>query len=458
MKEPLSLRHDFWQVFATYTFLLVIGIGGVWMALHFLSPADDVAETRRGLALAGLVSMVIGFGVASWVRAWIRDDLERSRNEILETLEAEDSAVPEELGDSVKELRKKVSQLETDKARLSVLLGAMSEAVVMLDGLERILVANPMAEKLLGLTTPYSKRRLGEVTQMKRLTDIVSDVLWRQTATITEVDWPASHNDIRHLWVSVAPITSDDKDPAGVVVVMYDVTRLRRLERVRRDFVANVSHELRTPIATIQSSAETLLMDGMDVGPIGVEFVETIHRQSGRMGQIVEDLLTLSRLEAAGEELAMQNVEILVVAQDVLERFRPVAQKNGVSLEIEVPEDLPPVQAEPRALQQILANLVENGLKYTPEGGQVIIRATRRDSDVVITVEDNGIGISPEHVHRVFERFYRVDTGRSREVGGTGLGLAIAKHLVRRLGGDIVLESQPQKGSKFKFWLPAHEP
>lgn len=458
MKEPLSLRHDFWQVFATYTFLLIVGIGGVWMALHLLSPADDVAGTRRGLALAGLVSMVIGFGVASWVRAWIRDDLERSRHEILKTLEADDSAVPEDLGDSVKELRKKVSQLETDKARLSVLLGAMSEAVVMLDGLERILVANPVAEKLLGLTTPYSKRRLGEVTQMKRLTDIVSDVLWRQTATITEVDWPASHNDIRHLWVSVAPITSDDKDPAGVVVVMYDVTRLRRLERVRRDFVANVSHELRTPIATIQSSAETLLMDGMDVGPIGVEFVETIHRQSGRMGQIVEDLLTLFRLEAAGEELAMQNVEILVVAQDVLERFRPVSQKNGVSLEIEVPEDLPPVQAEPRALQQILANLVENGLKYTPEGGQVIIRATRRASDVVITVEDNGIGISPEHVHRVFERFYRVDTGRSREVGGTGLGLAIAKHLVRRLGGDIVLESQPQKGSKFKFWLPAHEP
>ena len=458
MKEPLSLRHDFWQVFATYTFLLVVGIGGVWMALHFLSPTDDVAGTRRGLALAGLVSMVIGFSVASWVRAWIRDDLERSRNEILQTLEAEDSAVPEELGDSVKELRKKVSQLETDKARLSVLLGAMSEAVVMLDGLERILVANPMAEKLLGLTMPYSKRRLGEVTHMKRLTDIVSDVLWRQTATITEVDWPASHNDIRHLWVSVAPIISDDKDPAGVVVVMYDVTRLRRLERVRRDFVANVSHELRTPIATIQSSAETLLMEGMDVGPIGVEFVETIHRQSGRMGQIVEDLLTLSRLEAAGEELAMQNVEILVVAQDVLDRFRPVAQKNGVSLEIDVPEDLPLVQAEPRALQQILANLVENGLKYTPESGQVTIRATRRDADVVITVEDNGIGISPEHVHRVFERFYRVDTGRSREVGGTGLGLAIAKHLLSRLGGDIVLESQPKKGSKFKFWLPAHEP
>lgn len=458
MKEPLSLRNDFWQVFATYTLLLIIGIGGVWVALHFLSPADDVAGTRRGLALAGLVSVAIGFGVASWVRAWIREDLERSRNEILRTLEAEDSSIPEDLGDSVKELRKKVSQLETDKARLSVLLGAMSEAVVMLDGLERILVANPVAEKLLGLATPYSKRRLGEVTQMKRLTDIVSDVLWRQTATITEVDWPASHNDIRHLWVSVAPITSDDKDPAGVVVVMYDVTRLRRLERVRRDFVANVSHELRTPIATIQSSAETLLMEGMDVGPIGVEFVETIHRQSGRMGQIVEDLLTLSRLEAAGEELAMQNVEILVVAQDVLDRFRPVAQKNGVSLEIDVPEDLPLVQAEPRALQQILANLVENGLKYTPEGGQVTIRATRRDADVVITVEDNGIGISPEHVHRVFERFYRVDTGRSREVGGTGLGLAIAKHLVRRLGGDIVLESQPQKGSKFKFWLPAHEP
>jgi two-component system phosphate regulon sensor histidine kinase PhoR len=366
---------------------------------------------------------------------------------------------PDEILEKFYGLKKLVNVLERDKARLSVLLASMSEAVVMVDEKERILVANTVAETFLDLPKSYENRRLIDVARVKNLSDIVSDVMWNRRPTITEVDWNAQGGDIRHFWISVAPITSsEDGNVAGAVVVMYDVTRLRRLERVRRDFVANVSHELRTPIATIQSASETLMMEGMDVGPVGIEFVESIHRHALRMGQIVEDLLTLSKLEAAGEALPKLEVDLHLVVNEILERFQPIAEKNDVSLSAEIDEDLPMVEGEPRALTQILSNLVENGLKYTPSGGFVRIRAFLQDDHVMIRVEDSGIGIPPEHIHRVFERFYRVDTGRSRDVGGTGLGLAIAKHLVRKLGGDIVLESQPKRGSTFKFWLRAHLP
>jgi len=451
LSESASFTRSFWRIFATHTLLLSIGIGLAWWGI---GESAGVELTRRGMAISGVVALVVAFVTGLLVRVEIWGKIEKSRRQIQETLsKTEDVDISGDLTETVAEWRRKVELIEADKARLSVLLGAMSEAVVMLDENERILIANPVAEKVLELTKNYVGKRLVETTRLKRLADIVSDVLWREGATITEVDWSVESNDVKHFWVSVAPIISDDDIPEGVVIVMYDVTRLRRLERVRRDFVANVSHELRTPIATIQSSAETLLMDGMDVGPVGKDFVETIFRQSGRMAQIVEDLLTLSRLEAAGEELLMEKVALAPIFADILERFESVAEKRGVDLKLEAGDELPLVEAEPRALKQILSNLVENGLKYTPSGGHVVIRATSTDKEVRVEVEDSGVGISPEHVHRVFERFYRVDTGRSREVGGTGLGLAIAKHLVRRMGGDIVLHSQPDRGSVFRFWL-----
>ena len=242
----------------------------------------------------------------------------------------------------------------------------------------------------------------------------------------------------------------------GSVVVMYDVTRLRRLERVRRDFVANVSHELRTPIATIQSASETLLMDEMDVGPVSREFVESIFRNANRLAQIVEDLLTLSRLEAAGEEFSKHGIELAEVVAEILDRFSSPAAKNGVVLDVEFDEDLAAVEGEPRALGQILSNLVENAIKYTPDGGVVRIKGWNEDKRVLVSVTDTGIGIPKEHLPRIFERFYRVDYGRSRHVGGTGLGLAIVKHLVRKLGGDISVTSTAGKGTEFVFWLPAY--
>lgn len=462
MTEFHNAAQSMWRHATIHMVLLVAVFALAWTIIEGLYPGDT-SDLLRGLAIGAVIATSVLGLVVLMLRLELAHRMERSQVALsrMNTTADDDSLeeIPDEILEKIMSLKRLVSMLERDKARLSVLLASMSEAVVMVDEKERILVANQVAETFLDLPANYENRRLIEVARVKNLSDIVSDVMWNRRPTITEVDWTSQGGDIRHFWISVAPITaSEDGTVAGAVVVMYDVTRLRRLERVRRDFVANVSHELRTPIATIQSASETLMLEGMDVGPVGSEFVESIHRHALRMGQIVEDLLTLSKLEAAGEALPRLEVDLHDVVDEILERFMPVAEKNGVSLVAELDDDVPLVEGEPRALTQILSNLVENGLKYTPNGGHVRIRATSADGQVMIRVEDSGIGIPPEHIHRVFERFYRVDTGRSRDVGGTGLGLAIAKHLVRKLGGDIVLESQPKRGSTFKFWLRAHLP
>ena len=452
-----------WRAFGLHILTLCVATLVVWVGYTIIAP-EELESAKRGVAIMAVASLLTGAVVAILTRGSVMRGLDKARNlleaSIVGPTTAPESAgeidlVSERLVDSIARLRERVGRLEQERARLTVLLSGMSEAVVMMDERERILVANPVAERILSLPTGYVGRRIAEVSRMKGLGDIVSNVLWSKRPAITEMEWSVNPDDIRNIWVSAAPILEADES-VGAVVVMYDVTRLRRLERVRRDFVANVSHELRTPVTTIQSASETLLMDNMDVGPVSREFVESIFRNANRLAQIIEDLLTLSRLEAAGEEFAKGGVSLPEIVAEILDRFSPTAAKAGVELDVEFDDDLSPVEAEPRALVQILSNLVENGVKYTPDGGVVTLRAWNEDKKVVVTVTDTGIGIPQEHLPRVFERFYRVDYGRSRDVGGTGLGLAIVKHLVRKLGGEVSVKSPIGEGTEFRFWLPAY--
>lgn len=453
-----------WRAFGLHLVTLFIATLVVWTGFQFVAP-EEFESARRGVAIMAVASALTGAVVAILTRGTILRGLDAARTVLEASItgtptrfgpDGEIEIVTDRLVDSIARLRDRVGRLEQERARLTVLLSGMSEAVLMMDESEHILVANPVAERMLSLPDNYAGRRIADVSRIKSVGDIVSNVLWGKRPAITEVEFNADPGDVRHVWISAAPITEGD-EAVGCVVVMYDVTRLRRLERVRRDFVANVSHELRTPIATIQSASETLLMDNMDVGPVSREFVESIFRNSNRLAQIVEDLLTLSRLEAAGEEFAKDGIQISGVVADILDRFSHPASRAGVVLDVDLEDDLMAVQAEPRALGQVFSNLVENGIKYTGEGGTVLICARNDDRRVVITVSDTGIGIPKEHLPRIFERFYRVDYGRSRQVGGTGLGLAIVKHLVRKLGGDIEVHSTPGKGTVFTFWLPAHD-
>jgi len=255
------------------------------------------------------------------------------------------------------------------------------------------------------------------------------------------------------LWDTDSPLRRQ-----GVVALVRDMTEVRRLERVRSDFVANVSHELRTPLTSLQGFLETLLQEEVPE-PTRQRFLEIMRRETQRMVNLVNDLLELSHLETGTEPLRREPVSLRVLAEQVGEAFAAELSGAEVSLEIHIPSDIPRVLADPRRVQQVLANLIGNAVKYMGEGGgkvTVEARAVRegRNRMVEVAVSDTGIGIAPEHVPRLFERFYRVDPARSRRQGGTGLGLAIVRHIVERHGGRVWAESQVGVGTVIRFTLP----
>jgi len=242
-----------------------------------------------------------------------------------------------------------------------------------------------------------------------------------------------------------------DDAPGSVLAVLVDLTELRRLESVRRDFVANASHELRSPLTSIRAAAETL--ESAHDDPDSERFIDLIVRNAERLQNLVDDMLELSRVESRELQLELQTLPLDAVAERVVAHHLPRAQMRRIALECA--SGMPAVRADRRALEHVLANLIDNALKYCAEGATVRVSAARESGRVRISVVDDGPGIAPQHLERIFERFYRVDPGRSRELGGTGLGLAIVKHLVEAMGGTVAVQSRVGAGSSFHFTLLA---
>jgi two-component system phosphate regulon sensor histidine kinase PhoR len=237
-------------------------------------------------------------------------------------------------------------------------------------------------------------------------------------------------------------------------MVLHDVTELRRLERVRTEFVANVSHELRTPLTAIRGYLETLLEGGLDEGDNARRFLEIVSRHTERLGRLLDDLTDLSNIELGKVALEVRPTVLWEALEPVLAIIGPRAAVKGVALSADLPPDLPPVLADSDRLEQILINLVDNAVKFTPADGRVTVSASLRDTMVEVAVADTGVGIPSTDLPRITERFYRVDRARTRELGGTGLGLAIVKHLVQAHGGALRIESELGKGTTVRFTLP----
>jgi two-component system phosphate regulon sensor histidine kinase PhoR len=246
----------------------------------------------------------------------------------------------------------------------------------------------------------------------------------------------------------VAPLTH-----ARALLVLRDLTAERRADRVRRDFIANASHELRTPVTAIRAAAETLLEGGIALADQARDFVQMIARHADRLTRLTDDLLDLSRLETGAWKPQLGPIQLAPLADSVLELFRDRAAEKGIVLQADVPERLR-ANADRRALEQVLVNLLDNAVKFTPQGGRVTLLGDGLGPTVMLSVVDTGPGVEPEHQARIFERFYRADAGRSRELGGTGLGLAIVKHLSQAMGGEAGLESS-RNGSRFWVRLPS---
>jgi len=248
----------------------------------------------------------------------------------------------------------------------------------------------------------------------------------------------------------MAPLSLDEG--RSVIAVFHDVSRLRELESLRRDFVANVSHELRTPLTAIKGYVETL-REGEVTPEDRIRFLDTVSRHTDRLSTLIEDLLELSRLESPETKLELRPIHLEPTAWRAFDLLDGSANHQGVILQDDLPEGLPALLADAASLEQILVNLLDNAIKYTRRGGQVTLSAARQDGWVRVAVADTGIGIPAGDLPRVFERFFRVDRGRSREQGGTGLGLAIVKHLVHLQGGEVGVDSEPGRGSTFWFTL-----
>lgn len=368
------------------------------------------------------------------------------------------------------ELQRSFESLTAEKNQSATILSSVAEGVAVVDEDLRIQYVNGAFREVLSLPgeswRDYRGRHVQNVLEKKRLLKMVRAAM-RGTSDEREI----SLND-REVLVRAAPIHpieperppasprsgngSQQPGPAGAVLVLMDVTQLHALERVRRDFVANLSHEMKTPLTAIRGFSETLLDGSLDGPPEQRRFLGIIRQHAVRLSHLTDDLMRLARIEAGKLEAEPVPVRIETVVESVLESARLKAGDR--SLAARVADDARPVQTDPTLLTEILQNLVDNAIQYSAPDGRIRVATTFSDAEVLVSVSDNGVGIPNAHLGRIFERFYRVDPARSREVGGTGLGLAIAKHTVEVLGGRIEVESAPKQGSKFTVVLPAPRP
>jgi two-component system phosphate regulon sensor histidine kinase PhoR len=342
----------------------------------------------------------------------------------------------------------------------ALLMEYIEAGVLIVDAQRRIVESNVAAQRLLGAREDgLNGKSLLEATLSYELLSLLTSV--QQTGQLCQQEIRRNEPKARVLRVRIVPFTISEaaaveepqKDTAErrFLLLLDDVTELRRLETVRRDFVANVSHELRTPLASIRAMAETLQDGAMEDEAVSGRFLRIIVTEVERLTRILEDLLVLSRAESQQPERNPLPLHTLI--RNVIEQFQPQARKAGITLTCSTPTPLM-VMASPDLMEQVLVNLVDNAIKYTPSGGQVEVTAEAQEEQVVVHVTDTGIGILSQDLPRIFERFYRVDKARSRQSGGTGLGLSIVKHIVEMHGGKVTVQSEYGQGSVFSFSLP----
>ena len=444
--------RDEWVKTTRGTHLLRIGLNGNELKTTMGTARVTLGITLLALLMAGLLLTRIG---SMYTYRNLRKMLKQVRP-IAKALAARPGSQTknEEMVTIAKSVRRlaanmeeTVSALADERNRFSAVLEGMDTGVMSLDKTQRITMANPAAQRLLSTKDNLVDLRLGDVWRTPTIHELV-DEAWEVGASVREIELISP---VRRV-LRVHGTTNETAQT--LVLVMDEITQLRALETIRKDFVANVSHELRTPVSVIQANAETLLGGALSDERSAPLFLEAIMRNAKRLAQLITDLLDLAQLESGNYRIEVHSTALKPLLDSVLESLSDKARSKGMTI---VPdwEAEQQVWADNRAFTQVLSNFLDNAIKYTPEGGRIVIGSQVESSVVRITVEDNGPGIEPRHHGRLFERFYRVDTGRSRELGGTGLGLAIVKHLALSMGGRVGVESIQPHGSLFWLELPS---
>jgi len=335
--------------------------------------------------------------------------------------------------------------LQADHDRLAALLDQMTDGVLIADDAGRVTFANPAAERIFDIS-PATGRSLVEVIRQHQLV-----TTWRTSLQTGQLQSESVELSTRHQYIQLI-VLPDRDNPGGSLLLAQDLTRVRQLETIRRDFVSNLSHELRTPLASLKALTETLNEGALEDPPAARRFLQRIETEVDALTQMAAELLDLSRIEAGQVTLNLAKTDPARLLRSAAERMAAQAARATLTLRVDCPANLPPVLADAPRIEQVLVNLIHNAIKFTPPGGEIRLSASQEDNFVQISVRDSGAGIPEESLPRVFERFYRVD--RSRTGSGTGLGLAIVRHLVEAHGGKISVKSREGEGSLFFFTLP----
>lgn len=444
-----------WRLVLPFTMLILVstGITG-WAVSRFTGNAAIIIVTA--MAVAGLLTVLISIlisrtitqpmgQVARGVQKIADGDLDQSL-----AVKANDEAgqLTHAFNEMATRLRGNIGSIADERNKLSTTLKNMADGVIMTDREGAIVLTNPAAANLFGFReAAVIGRPFIEVVRDHEIDDVVKSC--RKTLKEQNIQLESGTAE-RFLRVIAIPLTNGDLN--GILVMFQDLTELRNLQTMRREFVGNVSHELRSPLAAIKAIVETLEDGAIDDKEKARDFLTRVHGEVDRMTQMVAELTELSRIETGRAEVKREPVNFNLLIEEVVARLKPQAERQEVALSTELHPDLPAVRADRERMQQVVTNLVHNAIKFTPPGGKTVVSAVPNADSVVVSVADTGIGIAREHLPRVFERFFKADKARSG--GGTGLGLAIAKHVVQAHGGTIWVKSQEGKGSTFSFRLP----
>jgi len=454
-KRIFLIKGIIWRPVAYFVIVLLI----------FYGLFDLYVANRLNLmgALTIIIPFSIGFGWFLWkrvikpleevnsaAREMARGNLDR---ELRIYTDDEFGELARSINDMARQLKNTIDEITEARNQASAILDSIADGVIAVNKSGEVLFVNPVVEKVFGINQKAS--------QGKNILGVIRNYdVERLLEKALRTEKPVSQ-EIRLIYpepkvfcVNATPLQGHSRQKGGAVVLFNDITQRKKLEDMRTEFVANVSHELRTPLTSIRGFLETLLEGKVEDQATIRRFLEIINRETARLTRLIDDLLNLSKIEERQVVHRWQAVQLLDTVNKAIVMFQAQAKEQNLELVTELPAELPVVRGDPDMLAQVLINLVDNAIKFTPAGGRITVRAGANEENVRIDVEDTGIGIPPENIPRIFERFYRVEKSRSRELGGIGLGLAIVKHIIRAHGGKTGVESIVGKGSKFSFTLP----
>ena len=430
-----SLKKPFF--FASLLSLFITSIIAFILLRFLTQPLDDLMDILKRLTLG------------------------HRRKELLIDSKDEFGFLAKAISEMDAQLRNKIEEISKEKGTLQTILKGMAEGVLVVDEKNHIIMINDTLRTLFSPSTEVVDKTPLELIRHTELEGAIHKAIQEGKNSSFELTPPTSLGKIFEVnVVGILPPPEEEQKEghgmSGAIAVLHDISRLKELEKIRQDFVANVSHELRTPLTTIKGYTETLL-DGALKEEVAPQFLQVIQKHTDRLAKIVEDLLTLSKIESKEFLLKKEKLYLSELIDDVLDFVKEGAKKKKISIDAVHISSSFIIEGDRNILEQILINLLDNAIKYGREGGKITISANQKDQkEIEVSVRDNGIGIPQEDLPRIFERFYRVDKGRSQELGGTGLGLSIVKHLISAHGGRVWAESQLGEGSTFYFTLPFH--